>query len=196
MEMKLDNHYWNERYKEDQTGWDLGLASPPLIDYFSSISDKNISMLIPGCGNAYEAEWLLEHGFTDITLIDISPILIEKLSRKFKMHINSGITLIRDDFFNCEGQYDLIVEQTFFCALNPSLRTKYAEKMHALLKKDGKLVGLLFDRDFISSPPFGGHADEYKKGFSPYFNIEIMDPCQNSVTPRMGTELFFMMTKK
>ncbi len=196
METKLDNHYWNERYKEQQTGWDLGIASPPLVDFFSTLTDKNLAILIPGCGNAYEAEWLLANGFTNITLIDISPLLIEKLSRKFKAQVGLGLTLVRDDFFNCTGAYDLIVEQTFFCALNPNLRQKYAEKMHQLLCKNGCLVGVLFDRDFISSPPFGGSSAEYQSLFSPLFNIEKMAPCQNSVPPRLGSELFFVMSKK
>lgn len=196
METKLDNHYWNERYREQQTGWDLGEASPPLIDYFSKIADKKMSVLIPGCGNAYEAEWLLDKGFANITLIDISPLLIEKLGRKFKAHLNSEIQLVRDDFFNCDGQYDLIVEQTFFCALNPLLRKKYVEKMCSLLKKEGKLMGLLFDKDFVASPPFGGHENEYRHLFSSHFKIEVMEPCNNSVAPRMGTELFFILSKK
>jgi hypothetical protein len=29
----LDSNYWQERYKNKQTGWDLGQASEPIIDY-------------------------------------------------------------------------------------------------------------------------------------------------------------------
>jgi len=74
--MALDQDFWNQRYVEQQTGWDLGEASPPLVAIFDQIENKNASILIPGCGNAYEAQYLLEKGFTNITLIDIAPLLV------------------------------------------------------------------------------------------------------------------------
>jgi thiopurine S-methyltransferase len=53
--------------------------------------------------------------------------------------------LVLGDFFEQAATFDLIVEQTFFCALNPSLRKAYAKKMHESLNANGKLVGLLFN---------------------------------------------------
>src|SRR5579871_4193197 len=103
--------YWDQRYREGDTGWDMGGVSPPLRHYFEQLPDKDISILIPGCGNAYEAAWLLGQGFTDITLLDISDLPIRQLREKFN---NPYIKPITADFFDHEGQYDLIVEQTFF----------------------------------------------------------------------------------
>lgn len=42
----------------------------------------------------------------------------------------------------------VLMEQTFFCAINPSLRKDYVAKMHELLAPNGKLVGVLFDKEF------------------------------------------------
>ena len=53
--MVLDRAYWNNRYKEKRTGWDIGYASTPLVKYFKRLTDKVTRILIPGCGNAYEA---------------------------------------------------------------------------------------------------------------------------------------------
>jgi hypothetical protein len=41
------------------TGWDLGLVSPQL-KIIDTLKDKDIAILIPGCGNTYEAAYLLE----------------------------------------------------------------------------------------------------------------------------------------
>ncbi len=56
--MTLDKTYWKYRYQQKQTGWDIGFASTPLVTYFDHLNDKDIKILIPGCGNAYEAEYL------------------------------------------------------------------------------------------------------------------------------------------
>ena len=124
------------------------------------MKDTRISVLIPGCGNTYEAEYLLEKGFTNITVIDIAPTLVEKLKEKFKN--TTAIRIIQGDFFEHKGSYDLILEQTFFCALPPQMRQKYVWKMHHLLSKNGKIAGLLFNRSFEISPPFGGNTTEYE----------------------------------
>jgi len=38
------------------------------------------------------------------------------------------------------------LEQTFFCSFKPENRDKYRDKILSLLKPDGKLVGVLFNR--------------------------------------------------
>ncbi len=80
----LDQNYWDTQYKTNSTGWDLGKVSPPIKEYIDKLDDKNLRILIPGCGNSYEAEYLLERGFTNITLIDIAPSLVENLQVKFQ----------------------------------------------------------------------------------------------------------------
>ena len=69
----LDASYWESQYEAKTTGWDLGKVSPPIQIYVDTVDDKNCSILIPGCGNSYETEYLLEQGFTNITVVDIAP---------------------------------------------------------------------------------------------------------------------------
>jgi SAM-dependent methyltransferase len=78
----LDQTFWENRYVLNETGWDLGEVSPPLKAYIDQLTDKNLRILIPGCGNTYEAEYLLNNGFTNITVIDISPTLIDNSKDK------------------------------------------------------------------------------------------------------------------
>jgi SAM-dependent methyltransferase len=188
--------YWDDRYRHNETVWDLGQISPPLLLYFQQLPDKNISILIPGCGNSYEAAWLLENGFKNITLIDIAPALMERLREKFHAWSAPPLTLVTGDFFLHKDQYDLIIEQTFFCALDPSLRENYMEKMHQLLRPGGKLVGLLFDRTFNGGPPFGGSRSAYQTLLEKKFRVRTLAPCYNSIRPRAGTELFFIAEKE
>jgi SAM-dependent methyltransferase len=190
----LGQTFWNDQYIAQTTGWDLGQVSPPLKAYIDQISNKNLKILIPGCGNSYEAEYLLEQGFTNVNLIDIAPELVEKLKTKFEAKPN--INIILGDFFQHEGEYDLILEQTFFCALDPILRKNYVVKMESLLKNGGKIAGLLFSKIFeMAGPPFGGTKNEYQELFENNFDFKIFDACYNSFDKRLGNELFIVFTK-
>ena len=191
----LNENYWSSRYKNNDVAWDMGKVSPPLKEYFDQLTDKSVSILIPGCGNAYEAEYLLQQGFKNITLIDISPLPVDKLKKQFSAFLNKEIHIIYGDFFTLNQNFNLIVEQTFFCAINPSLRTDYANKMYELLNVNGKLAGVFFNRTFDAGPPFSGSKTEYNLLFKNKFQIKKMDECFNSINPRKGSELFVILQK-
>jgi methyl halide transferase len=177
--IKTGGLFWEQRYQNNNTGWDMGQVSPPLKDYIDTLIDKKMRILIPGCGNAYEAEYLLQKGFVNVTLIDIVPSLVNRLKEKFA---GKSITILNEDFFMHEGKYDLILEQTFFCAIDPSLRKNYAEKCYSLLNDHGRIAGLLFDTSFDKEgPPYGGHKEEYKELFAPLFNFIQFDTCKTSI---------------
>ncbi|PAC27580.1 methyltransferase domain-containing protein [Flectobacillus sp. BAB-3569] len=191
----MNKDYWNERYAQGQTGWDLGKASPPLENYIRQLDNKDLKILLPGCGNGYEALLMAELGFTNLTVLDIAPLAVEKLQHKLQSY--PSVRILCEDFFEHVDSYDLILEQTFFCALPPSMRKQYAQKMAELLAPQGKLVGLLFASEFDKAgPPFGGTTEEYLQLFNPYFKSEILEPCHNSIRPRQGNELFIKWVKK
>ncbi len=192
---KLDARFWTAKYKNQETGWDLGQVSPPLKAYFDQLEDKDLKILIPGGGNAYEAEYLHGNGFKKVYVADLSETPLLNLKRRVPSFPDHH--LLHTDFFELKDRFDLIFEQTFFCALNPNLRSKYAENMSQLLKPSGHLVGLLFDATLNNDkPPFGGNKKEYKVLFSKYFNLEIMETCYNSIKPRLGNELFIKLSPK
>ncbi len=186
--------FWNTRWETGQTGWDIGAPSPAFITYFSDFSQKNAAILIPGCGSGHEAEFLLSNGFTNITVIDIAPKAVAILNEKFKS--NPNIKILCSDFFQHEGSYDYIVEQTFFCAIDPNLREAYAQQTNELLQPNGKIIAILFDRSFEGGPPYGGSKEEYIQLFTTNFNILSLEPNQLSIPQRMGSELFGVFEKK
>lgn len=192
--MKLGESYWNERWEQGLTGWDIGFASTPLKEYFDQLHDKDLKILIPGCGNAYEAEYLHKSGFEKVHLLDIAQLALSSFHERFPDFPEEH--LINSDFFEHEGEYDLILEQTFFCALDPQLREKYVSKMKSLLKPGGKLVGLLFNDELNEDhPPFGGNIQEYRALFEDHFNIHCLEKCYNSIEPRAEREVFIIFEK-
>ena len=190
--MKLDQSFWEEKYKHHRTGWDIGGVSPQLQDYFGDLTEKNQKILIPGCGNGYEAIWLAQNGFTDVTVIDLAATPLAHIQSKAP-----SIKTIQGNFFQVDGYFDLIIEQTFFCALDPSLRPQYVDKMATLLKPKGILAGLLFSIEFDrKGPPFGGNVAEYQELFDEKFDLITLEPALLSIQPRLGNEVFFEFRKK
>lgn len=190
----LGEDYWTLRYQHNSIGWDVGEITKPIKQYLDQIDNIWLKLLIPGAGNAYEAQYALKKGFLNTNILDISSIPLEKFQLKHSGFPKDQIH--HEDFFGHAGQYDLIIEQTFFCALLPELRPEYVKKMFELLKPGGKLVGLLFNRQFKQSgPPFGGDMESYRNLFENEFNIIKMEECYNSIPPRQGQELFVILQK-
>jgi methyl halide transferase len=189
----LSADYWTKRYAVGQTGWDLGSPATPLKQYLDQIQNKSLRILIPGAGNAYEARYAFELGFHDVHVLDFSSVPLEHFKQNSPNFPDSQIHL--QDFFSHQGSYDLILEQTFFCALNPSLRLKYVHQMKELLKPTGKLVGVLFNKIFENQgPPFGGTLQEYQMLFEREFDQVFIEPCHNSILPRQGSEVFIRIS--
>ncbi|WP_034061557.1 methyltransferase domain-containing protein [Lacinutrix jangbogonensis] len=190
-------NYWTQRYKEERTGWDIGHPSAPLKTYFDQLKDKELTILIPGAGNAYEAEYLYNNGFKNVYVMDISKSPLEAFKKRNPTFPESQ--LIQGDFFTHNSKYDLIIEQTFFCSFPPleDTRKAYAKQMANLLNTNGKLVGLWFDfplTEDLEKRPFGGDKTVYLSYLKPYFKIKTFETCYNSIPNR--NELFGIFIKQ
>lgn len=195
----LENKFWSNRYQEGRTGWDIGYPSTPLKTYIDQLENKEIRILIPGAGNAYEAEYLIEKGFKNVFILDISKNPLEAFQQRVP-HFPAD-HLINENFFTHEGEYDLIFEQTFFCSFPPlkNNRILYADTMARLLAPQGKLVGVWFDiplKGDLVKRPFGGTKEEYLSYLKPHFEVVVFEKCYNSIEARRENELFGILKKK
>ncbi|WP_027075652.1 methyltransferase domain-containing protein [Maribacter antarcticus] len=199
MNTQKEKDYWTERYVNQNTGWDIGYPSTPLKNYIDQLTDKSIKILVPGAGNAYEAQYLWEQSFKNVVVIDISEVPLKNFKKRNPNFPENQ--LLHGNFFEHKESYDLIIEQTFFCSFIPSdkNRTAYAKHMASLLKPTGKLVGLWFDFPItynLEKRPFGGNKALYLSYLNPYFKTVTFESCYNSIPPRQGKELFGIFTKK
>jgi thiopurine S-methyltransferase len=191
-------NYWSKRYQQHNTGWDIGVPSTPLKTYIDQLENKNLKILIPGAGNSYEAEYLFKNGFKNTYVLDIANAPLIAFQKRVP-HFPSE-QIIKGDFFKHKGIYDLVLEQTFFCSFPPlpENRKQYALKIHELLHKHGKLVGVWFNfplTNDMEKRPFGGSKEEYLNYFKPLFNVNTFKNCYNSIPSRMGRELFGIFEK-
>lgn len=132
--------------------WDAGRVPDALRAYATRIPPGS-RMLIPGCGSAYEAYYLLENGF-EVEAIDFSEAAVQ-IGKANLGCFGDRIRLA--DFFSFEYglPYDVVYERAFLCALPPRVWAQYAERMAQILRPGGDLAGFFFLKETQQGPPFG-----------------------------------------
>ena len=197
-EKEVDAAFWKELYRIGDTGWDQGDASPGLVDFLKEKNYKTGRVLVPGCGRGHDARALAKAGF-DVIGIDLVETAVMEASQ---LAISEGYANIRfeqSDFFNMpthlQGPYDLIFEHTFFCAIDPAMRNLYVETASGLLKKEGDLLGVFYNIQPESGPPFGTTREELMERFSPRFTL-LFECMPRSFSEREGEELLMLWRKR
>lgn len=170
------NHpeFWDERFQQGFTPWDRGAVPQALQDFVARpkapVAEVH-NCLIPGCGHAYELEFLSEAAW-QVTAIDFSNTAVATA----KSQVGKWAERVQlADFFAFvpDQPLTLIYERAFFCALPPAMRQKVVARWAALLPVGGKLIGffLLDDAEAASKkgPPFRTHPQEFATLMQPYF---------------------------
>ena len=68
----LNENFWNNKYLDNDTGWDLGIISPSIKKWFDTKKNKGLQILVPGAGKGYEVKYGYDYGFNNIHYLDIS----------------------------------------------------------------------------------------------------------------------------
>jgi SAM-dependent methyltransferase len=192
--------FWNEKYNNNQTGWDTKNAHPVFTELLDNSDFLKLGkILIVGCGKGYDAVIAAQKGY-EVTAIDFSTLAInfaKQLSVESKVNINflnEDIFTLGDDFIE---SFDFVYEYTTYCAINPERRNEFAKKISSLIKINGRLITILFPIDEREGgPPFSIDVKEFYKNFSEYLQLELSSRQINSIKPRKGKEILQIYFKK
>jgi hypothetical protein len=164
--------FWDERFQQGFTPWDRGAVPRALQEFVARTNASGVhNCLIPGCGHAYELEFLSEAGW-QVTAIDFSNTAV--VTAKSQVGKWAERVQLADFFtFVPDQPLTLIYERAFFCALPPEMRHAVVERWATLLPAGGKLIGffLLDDTEATSKkgPPFRTHTQEFSNLMQAYF---------------------------
>ncbi|KAK0719538.1 S-adenosyl-L-methionine-dependent methyltransferase [Lasiosphaeris hirsuta] len=178
---------WDLLWREAYTPWDRNGPSLALADLLASQPAlfprplQGRKALVPGCGRGHDALLLRAFGYV-VVGFDFSEASLKaavenqlKAGREPEYAPREGgggtVRWVRGDFFEEEqgelvaGGFDLIFDYTFFCALPPEARPKWAKRMSELLNPDGgRLVCLewpLTKPASTGGPPWGVTVEAY-----------------------------------
>lgn len=180
---------WAARYREDDIPWDQGRAHPELdrlIEY-GHLDLPGGTALVPGCGNGHDALALARAGWK-VTALDFAEEPVASLAPQLEAH---GGEARVEDAFEHRGQYDLLFEHTFFCAIDPSDRPRWGEFAARNLKPGGRLVMILVPVGKPAEdggPPFGVDQDAVTEVLGERFLLRIADPCERVIGKRSYPE--------
>ena len=188
---------WERHYDEKDLRWDLNEVAPPLVHLWKERSFSPCKAIVPGCGAGHEVMFLAKKGF-NVTAVDYTHGAIKLIKSAFEKNNYSG-EVLHQDFFKLDYKYnesfELMLEHTFFCAINPIKRRAYVETAKRILKPGGYLVGLFYETNEDGGPPFNTHKEDIEKYFSNSFKIESLSKTPHSAEQRLEKEWLAVLKK-
>jgi len=195
--------YWEMLYEQGKDDWDLGGATPALLEFFEHPNcPKNGDVLVPGAGRGWDAEAWAKRGH-NVTAIDFCSSafdILEKLSDKI-----NNLTALNTDMFllNPSGKkFDIIYDYCSFNSIHPGRRDEYIEMLLRMIKDDGLVIGFFFplnNERLKDEPPYSISKSELEVRFSGMFKIEdkIMPKksAKDKTCDRKGMEEIWLLRK-
>jgi SAM-dependent methyltransferase len=185
--------FWDERFDRQFTPWDRG-SVPAELRAFVAQSPKPLTVLIPGCGSAYELALMLDAGW-DATAIDFSPSAVARAKALAGRHAGR---IVQADFFGYTPPrpLDLVYEQAFLCALPRARWPEVAARWAQLLAPGGLLAGYFFFDDAPKGPPFGIARAQLDALLSPHFDCVAEQAVPDSIPVFAGKERWIVWRRR
>ncbi|MDQ8195453.1 methyltransferase domain-containing protein [Coraliomargarita sp. SDUM461004] len=182
---------WEMAYEQNETPWDKGYASPPLLEFLQQNPILG-RVLVPGCGTGHDVRALAAQG-AQVLGLDVAPSAVRKAL---------AFPCVRDeryeagDFLNLDAghcaAYDWVVEHTCLCALDPCERVAYARAVQQALKPGGYYLAVFYREvsDYTGDgPPHPITPAESHALFAPVFEpLEAFVPAQGYASRPVGSE--------
>jgi hypothetical protein len=94
------------------------------------------------------------------------------------------------------GRFELAIEHTCFCAIDPSRRGAWAASVYGALRPGGMLLGVFYAHGRPGGPPFTTGRDELPRVLGGVgFSIEQIEIPADSIERRAGLELLVRARK-
>ena len=187
---------WAGRYRGGDTPWDLGRPHPELVRRLAAGElGPPGRALVPGCGRGHDALALAGAGW-EVTALDL--VALEGPSLSF-FAARGGRFLVRDALgFASDTPFDLVLDHTFFCAVEPSERPAWGRMVTRTLAPAGRLFALIFPVGRApeeGGPPFGMHAGDLLAALGEGFTLECDEPTREPIAERRWGERWAVLRR-
>ncbi len=184
-------NFWSQRYQEGSTSWDLRSPAPALRDFLPKLKVPRSRILVMGAGSGHDAALLAQAGHL-VTAVDFAPEAIAMSRQQFAGVAN--LEFVEADCFaldrEYEGNFDIVFEHTFFCAITPEQRRDLIKIWARVLAPGGQLLAIFFVHPLRNGPPFGVSEWEVRAYLQGAFRVLNWQRIRSSVPSRLGNELW------
>ncbi|AZZ38020.1 class I SAM-dependent methyltransferase [Bdellovibrio sp. qaytius] len=192
-----DSEFWTDIYNEGNPGWDLGEPAVAFKDMIQRIKLPKSRILVLGCGAGHDAALFAEAGHV-VTAVDFSEGAIKK-AKSLYSHLEN-LTFVQQDIFalphDWNETFDVIVEHTCFCAIDPDRRKEMVKLWRRLLHEEGQIMGVFFAMLKRAGPPYGSSEWEIRELLKNSFHFLFWGRWRESIPRREGRELFVLAKKR
>lgn len=185
---------WQEAWEEERTPWDAGASAPSLVELVESDTLPKGRALVPGAGSGYDVLTLAgpERKAVGLDLAPGAKRRFEALRDEMGVPAEQAEVVVGNFFeWQPDEPFDVIWDYTFLCAIDPEMRSKWAERVDELLAPDGELVTLIFpivDKDPDDGPPYAMSPELVRGLVAPRFEPIYLEPVAHSHPGREGKE--------
>jgi SAM-dependent methyltransferase len=185
-----DPKFWDTAYDEKRDGWELGEVSPPVARALRDFRGPGRAIVF-GCGRGHEARAAAHAGF-DVVGVDFAEQPIADAARLTPPDLSKRVTWRRADLFGLEdeGAFDLLIEHTSYCAIDPKRRDEWMRVARRVLRPGATLLGIFYAHPRDGGPPYATTRDDVKAALARAgFRIERGETPEDSIERRRGDEL-------
>jgi len=188
-----DPGYWEDGYRKGETGWQIDGLAPPIV----RLLDEEPARLRPGrvaivgCGRSHEPRELARRGFR-VLGVDFSPLAIAPLAGGAVGYLAGDVRRLPVK----PGSLDYVMEQTCFCAIDPTDRAAYVREVSRALKPGGRIFGLFYEPEAPGEPPFPVTEDDVRTSFGAGFEVERLERPADSIERRAGREWLALLRRR
>jgi len=205
-------HYWRAQFVDGHYPWELGEPSPTLLELAQDHlphperGETPARVLVPGCGRGDDALALARLGHR-VCALDWSATALRELTARAEeegltVEIHEGSAFDLPASFL--GAFDAWAEHTFFCAVDPDERARYAVAAARALRPGGLLLGAVFLGEnppqgssyAANRPPWLTPRGEFEALFARDFEIVALWPSAVAPARRSKVEWGAVLRKK
>lgn len=191
--------YWTDIYNNEvNPGWNLNEPAEAFKDMLPRLKLPKSRILVLGCGEGHDAALFAKAGHV-VTAVDFSREAIARGKKKYA-DLSEKLIFYESDIFHLPQEwnhsFDVVVEHTCFCAIEPTKRNEVVRLYRRMLHEEGQLLAVFFTMEKRSGPPFGATEWEIRKRTEQGFHYLFWGRLRNSLPQRQGRELFVLAKKK
>jgi thiopurine S-methyltransferase len=200
MEGNVEEEFWQERWRRQETGFHQRDVNAPLREFWPRLGlAAGDPVFVPLCGKSRDMIWLREQGHP-VVGVELSPLaaaaffsengLAPERHREgsFEVAEAGGIRILCGNFFDLTAGELAGVKAAYdraaLVALPPDLRGRYAARMAEILPPGTQmlLVTLEYPQEEMQGPPFSVPAEEVERLYGGYGEVRAVG--RNSILSR------------
>ena len=190
--------FWEAAYRDGRDRWELGAAAPPIVRALGEMPAKGRAIVL-GSGRGHEARAAAERGW-NVVGVDFAQSARVAAERLTPPELRDRIAWRTQDLFTLgasdAGAFDLVIEHTSFCAIDPARRDEWIRVAHDVLRPGGSLLALFYTHGREGGPPFGATHEDVERALAPHFEVIRREVPTDSIERRRGDELLVWATAR